>query len=75
MWYAWLNRNRAYTMMSRMAIISSSFNFLSASIYVYYTNGDGQGLLLNTFVGMLVCTIYMLCYCHKMIFCLLVVYL
>ena len=64
-WYIWLNRNRAYKMMSRMAIITSVFNFLSAFIYGYFTNADGHGLLLNTFSGMLVCSVYMLYYCKK----------
>ena len=64
-WYTWLNRNRAYNMMSRMAIISSICNFLAAFAYGYYTNADGHGLLLNTFAGLLICTLYMLYYCRK----------
>ncbi len=64
-WYTWLNRNRAYNMMSRMVIISSICNFLAAFTYGYYTNAEGHGLLLNTFAGVLMCTVYMIYYCRK----------
>ena len=64
-WYTWLNRNRAYKMMSRMAVISTLVNFLAAFIYGYYTNAESHGLLLNTFAGLLCCTMYILYYCRK----------
>lgn len=64
-WYTWLNRNRAYDMMSRMAVISGGVNFLATFAYGYFTDAEEHGLLLNTFAGVLCCTVYMVYYCWK----------
>lgn len=64
-WYAWLNRNRAYNVMSRLAIITTLFNFIPVFVYGVYTNAEAHGLLLNTFTGTLMCCLYMFYYCKR----------
>lgn len=64
-WYTWLNRNRAYSAMASMGVISNIFNFLAAFIYGFLTNADSHGLLLNTFFGSLICTLCIIRYCHQ----------
>ena len=61
----WLNRMRDYTIMSRTGIMASIFNFIVAFIYAGIFPGDSRGLLLNTFVGSLFVSIFVLWYCHR----------